>query len=324
MKIGLLTLLLAAVIFLVCSCSPEKKPIQNPDNSKTGGTPMEVIFFSFQHTASNTDDCYYFEVARQENGIRLYAEELFSGGRIADTVIQEPVLEQLSALGAQYRLDRWNGFDKNKKNIRDGSSFTLNMELADGSTISAHGNNAFPENYSDVHSSVRSLYQNLIDRYCVRDGDQTPEDGTATVKKDINAPKSIVSHEINTLTTRFFCLDRDDPAQGTHYAFRISPKDSGQWLLSSETAAEKSLSIDATALRTIQNLIDTYALAANNGLYSVTAGLPVEFSPCSLAVEYASGERLEFTMDGDPEAAWCTAFRDHFLKLLSEGGISLV
>lgn len=321
MKISLLTLLLAAVIFLVCFWSSEKKPIQNPDDSETGGIPMEVIFFSFQHTASNTGDCYYFKVTRQENGIRLYAEELFSSGRIADTVIQEPVLEQLSALAAQYRLDRWNGFDKNKKNVRDGSSFTLNMELADGGTISAHGNNAFPENYSDVHSFVRALYQDLLDRYCVRNGDQTPEDGTATVKRDINAPKSIVSHEINTLTTRFFCLDSDDPSQGTHYAFRISPKDSGLWLLSSETAAEKSLTIDATALRAIRNLIDTYALAANNGLYSVTAGLPVEYSPCSLAVEYASGERLEFTMDGDPEAAWCAAFRDHFLKLLSEGGI---
>ncbi len=285
---------------------------------------MEVIFFSFRHVASNACDCYRFEVIRQENGIRLYAEELFSGGRIADTIIQEPVLEQLSALAAQYRLDRWNGFDKNKKNVRDGSSFTLNIELADGSTISAHGNNTFPENYSDVHSSVWSLYQDLIDRYYVQNGDQPPDDGAATVKQDINAPQSIVSHEINTLTTRFFCLNTDDPAQGTRYAFRISPKDSGLWLLSSETAAEKSLTIDATALRTIQNLIDTYALAANNGLYSVTAGLPAEFSPCSLSVEYASGERLEFTMDGDPEAAWCAAFRDHFLKLLSEGGISPV
>jgi len=126
---------------------------------------MNITSFSFSHTASNTEGCYSFEITRTENGTRLYAEELFYGGRIADRVTEADVLDELGELAGKYRVDRWDGFDKNKKPVRDGSSFTLTIVLADGSTISAHGNNAFPKNYPEVLSAIQKLYTELMEQY---------------------------------------------------------------------------------------------------------------------------------------------------------------
>ena len=126
---------------------------------------MDITAFSFQHGASLADECYLFKLTRDGDSVRLYAEELFSGGRIVDTMIEDDVLDQLGELMGTYHVDRWDGFDKNNKHVMDGSSFTLSVTLADGSTISAHGSNSFPENYSDVSSAILTLYYELMEQY---------------------------------------------------------------------------------------------------------------------------------------------------------------
>jgi len=50
----------------------------------------------------------------------------------------------------------------------------------------------------------------------------------------------------------------------------------------------------------------------------VTSGLPVQYSSCSLSVDYASGELLYFRMDGDPEAKWAYELRKLFLTILEK------
>ena len=126
---------------------------------------MDMTAFSFYRTTSYADGCFALNLTREESGIHLYAEELFSGGRIVDTMIEGDVLEQLGELMGTYHVDRWDGFDKNNKHVMDGSSFTLSVTLADGSTISAHGSNSFPENYSDVSSAILTLYYELMEQY---------------------------------------------------------------------------------------------------------------------------------------------------------------
>ena len=157
MRIGLLSLLLMGALFLVCSCG------QDPVSKE--GAPLDITLFSFTHTASNMEDCYRMEVSLQDGGTRLCAEELFLGGRVVDTMVEEPLLKRLGELAGTYRIDRWDGFDKSRSRVLDGSTFTLRMVLADGSEISAHGSNAFPDNYSDAASAFRSLYTELMDRY---------------------------------------------------------------------------------------------------------------------------------------------------------------
>ena len=136
---------------------------------------MEITSFYFSHTASSTDGCWCLQLTLEESGTRLHAEELFSGGRIADTVIEDNVLEQLGEVMGAYHVDRWDGFDKKNKHVMDGSNFYLSITLADESTISAHGSNSFPENYSDVLSVIRSLYSELMEQYAPSEDAQEME-----------------------------------------------------------------------------------------------------------------------------------------------------
>ena len=126
---------------------------------------MEIIFFSFTHTGMSTEECFRYSAEQTEEGVRLYTEELFVNGLIVDTLIDEPILEQLGEIAGKYHLDQWDGFDKSNNRVSDGSRFSLSVELADGSMISASGSNAFPEGYSDAETEICALFEDLIGRY---------------------------------------------------------------------------------------------------------------------------------------------------------------
>ena len=171
MKQNILLALFAAGMALLCACGGEPEPAQ-PESE---GEPMEIAAFSFYHTASWTGDCYCLELKREADGVHLYAEVLFSGGRIADAAIPDDVLKQVEELAGTYRVERWDGFDKSSKHVMDGSSFELYITLADGSTLSARGNNKFPEGYSEVSSAIRTLYNELMEQH----GREVDEGGSA-------------------------------------------------------------------------------------------------------------------------------------------------
>ena len=160
------------LILLLCGCSLMKRPTPvSPSPSETEDEPLNITSFSFTHSASNADACFRFQITREEEGVRLYAEELFLGGRIAEATVGADIPEQLEALCATCRIRRWDGFDKSKSHVSDGSSFTLAVTLADGSTLSARGSNAFPDNYSDFYSEILTLYTQLMEQYGTKGAD---------------------------------------------------------------------------------------------------------------------------------------------------------
>ena len=166
MKYHILLPLMAAGLILLCACNSTK----DPSPPEIGGEPLNITSFYFSHSASMMDDCYCFNITRGEEGTHLYAEELFSGGRMVDTIIDGTVLEQLGELSGTYHIDQWDGFDKSSGSVMDGSSFTLEITLADGGTVSAHGSNRFPAYYSEVSSVIRALYTELIEQYADSEG----------------------------------------------------------------------------------------------------------------------------------------------------------
>lgn len=153
--------------------------------------PMEIILFSFTHTGMSTEQCFLYSAEQTEDGIRLYTEELFAGGLIVDTIVDEPVLEQLGEIAGKYRLDRWDGFDKNNKHVMDGNNFSLSVTLADGKTISAHGSNSFPEGYGDAKQEICELFEDLIDKYA----NQEPEITESILETDTENTESQLGQE---------------------------------------------------------------------------------------------------------------------------------
>ena len=169
MKHHILFLIPAACLALLCACGAGKGHHQ-PEPAVEPLPPLEIKQFSFTHTASYMEDCFRLELTREEDGTHLYAEELFSGGRIADEKIGHDELDLICELAGEYRVDLWDGFDENAKNVQDGSNFSLEITLADGSTISARGSNRFPAYYSEVSSSIRTLYGELMQLYADSEG----------------------------------------------------------------------------------------------------------------------------------------------------------
>ena len=169
MKHHILFLIPAVCLALLCACGAGKGHKQ-PEPAAEPLPSLEIKQFSFAHTASDTEGCFRLELTREEDVTHLYAEELFSGGRIADAKIGNDVLDRICELAGEYRVDLWDGFDENAKNVQDGSNFALDITLADGSTISARGSNRFPAYYSEVSSEIRTLYGELMQLYADSEG----------------------------------------------------------------------------------------------------------------------------------------------------------
>lgn len=149
--------------------------------------------------------------------------------------------------------------------------------------------------------------------------DAVPIDGGVTDRTDHQAPKAIVSKDITDLYARFFLFDEgSDNGEGDVYTFEI--KETGTVLMAFESRSGLSFPADKKLLRKLQDIIDKHSLAAYNGVYEITAGLPVEFQPCDFTAGYASGEVLHFTMDNDPEAEWAREVYQTFAEWFAKKG----
>ena len=68
--------------------------------------------------------------------------------------VSASLADSLYGVAVQYDLFKWDGFKDSDPRVLDGESFRLYMEFADGASITAGGDNAFPPNYFD---SIQAL-----------------------------------------------------------------------------------------------------------------------------------------------------------------------
>ncbi|MBQ5728208.1 MAG: hypothetical protein IIV56_04735 [Mailhella sp.] len=142
-------------------------------------------------------------------------------------------------------------------------------------------------------------------------------DGGVTRNHSYDAPKVILSTEPVALDANFFLYDED--GGGTGWTFGVRRE--GEVVLLSEKRRGRDVvekPVDRAFLSEVHAVIMKHGLARLNGFDAVTSGLPYEYAPCSLSVDYASGERLYFHKDGDPEAEWARELRNLFLEAFAE------
>ncbi len=56
-----------------------------------------------------------------------------------------------------YGIEAWNGFHESNPNVLDGEGFWLELSFADGASVYASGDNAFPDSYSDAMSCIDGI-----------------------------------------------------------------------------------------------------------------------------------------------------------------------
>ena len=71
-------------------------------------------------------------------------------------------VRKIEALFEKYGVGKWNGFNKNAKNVLDGNTFSLSVKMTEDQSIEAHGYMRYPSNYSKVADYLQALMEKLI------------------------------------------------------------------------------------------------------------------------------------------------------------------
>ena len=140
--------------------------------------------------------------------------------------------------------------------------------------------------------------------------EEAPLCGGVTDRTDHSAPKVIESKQISALSASFWVQDEE----GRGARWNLSAKKDSSGGVSASVGGAVQAQTDSAFLDAVQKMIDRFELAKLNGIDRVTAGLPPAYSPTRLSVDYASGERLYFQMNGRPEAEWARALLELFLE----------
>lgn len=70
----------------------------------------------------------------------------------------EPAAE-LAQVVTEYDMEKWNGEYSTEYEVLDGECFSLYMEFADGTTVSASGDNAFPPRYAEAEGAIDDIFE---------------------------------------------------------------------------------------------------------------------------------------------------------------------
>ena len=127
-----------------------------------------VSFRVVEHGMRAMEDVY--EAERTENGVRLthyyavsrWSEETnrYEDERMDETVIDggETLYMYLAGMMHACNVPGWDGFrGKNPPGVLDGTMFSFEAKLADGSNVTASGSNNFPKRYSTFWDSLYSV-----------------------------------------------------------------------------------------------------------------------------------------------------------------------
>ena len=72
----------------------------------------------------------------------------------------------------KYEVSKWDGFRESDQNVLDGDSFSFILDTKDGKHISASGYMMWPDNYREVKTELKEVFDSFI-----REGDFMRDNG---------------------------------------------------------------------------------------------------------------------------------------------------
>lgn len=163
----ILLLIVAAGILWGCTQIPGK-----PTEPWVEGEAATITELSFYYADCTANGWFTYAVRQEDDSVILRVEDFYTGEDGWETQISEPLLEELGKTVGHYRLEQWDGFQASNSMILDGSSFSIFIRMADGSTVSARGTNAFPENYGAASKEILAHFREVIAQYKTSDREE--------------------------------------------------------------------------------------------------------------------------------------------------------
>ena len=240
---------------------------------------LSITKFSFRHNGMRRDHIYTYGAEKTPNGT-LLTLSLWAGSKVTETVIKEPLLEELTELAAKYNLKKWDGFDRTNHEVMDGSGFQLSATYSDGTVIEAEGSNSFPNGYRDFKDSLHEIFNPLIDAYANL------------------YPKKVESKELTSILVNYsgnysfnkfiFALSLGDSGRKNTFSVEIDDK-TGEFYPDGKFHLYGN--VDDVSMEPFQRIIEKYNIASWNGH---DAAAP-DYADCEyyqLHFDYASGEAV--------------------------------
>ena len=143
--------LLAALMLLLTACRREFS------------TDAEMVRFRFSHHGMVSSSFYCYTAEQTETGWQMTVSLIGLDEEYALEMTQEDA-DRLDALVRRCGLWKWNGFDKNDRNVMDGEGFDLTIRYADGKQLEASGDNAFPDGYKAAENEINTYFKELLEQ----------------------------------------------------------------------------------------------------------------------------------------------------------------
>lgn len=138
-------------------------------------TDAPLTSISFSHSGTSIDQCFSY-AAYLDDGVMLADFCLYGAEEITGVPLDADEADAVLALPAQADFLLWDGFHQTSRNMLDGDSFSLTMFFADGTVLSASGNNAYPEGYQAGYSAIRECFDPIIERHHLSPWDEETRD----------------------------------------------------------------------------------------------------------------------------------------------------
>ena len=158
--LALVALLLIAALAVVVLSGGKEAPDMAGNTENTDILEVKTLLLTRSGSMA-WEDAWEIKEIDGQMSLSHYSGDwsFYDGGKMEDCLEKRVALtdEEYAALCGKFQelgVGSWDGFNESDPDVMDGWDFSLEIELADGTAITAHGSNASPEGYHDFFDAL--------------------------------------------------------------------------------------------------------------------------------------------------------------------------
>ena len=161
----LLLCLLVGVVCSLCSCRfvPEAPKVPEhtlpPGSDSHPAVSVTYLYFSESNSCFKRVQGYEFRAEGNQYTAYFY---MANEDELYPVQVDQAWADTLSGFVSQYDMVSWNGFSGHDSMLMDGTQFSIDFTLADGTRIQAAGYGEFPDGYGGASSAIDAHFMQLL------------------------------------------------------------------------------------------------------------------------------------------------------------------
>ena len=123
----------------------------------------EIDHFDFGYQVGNyMNGTVKYEIKYEEDKWYAYIKPNEVAEESATKIeIKEDKVKELENILKEYKIGKWNGFQKSDKHVLDGHSFHLYVWFKDKTSIHASGYEMYPSNYKEFRNKMDEFFKKI-------------------------------------------------------------------------------------------------------------------------------------------------------------------